>query len=218
MGSSSPYLSPLQSELLDAFFARTRSFFLSGGAALAGFSLRHRETKNLELFATREADTQDGARAVMEAAHAVGARLKVLPESADFLRYALTRGPEMTLIDLVIDRVPQVVADKATFGTIRVDHPREIAANKLRALLDRAEARDLEDLKLLLESGIRLEEALADAQHKHAGADPASLAWALCQTNIGTSVPESAGLSPAEIDDFRKDLVSRFRRLAAPPD
>ena len=37
--SSSSRLTPLQRELLEAFFERTRSFLLSGGAALAGFYL-----------------------------------------------------------------------------------------------------------------------------------------------------------------------------------
>ena len=43
-------LSPLQHDRLTAFFAREDRFFLSGGAALAGFYLRHRETHDLDLF------------------------------------------------------------------------------------------------------------------------------------------------------------------------
>ncbi len=35
-------LSPLQVAVLEAFFATERGFFLSGGAALAGFHLQHR--------------------------------------------------------------------------------------------------------------------------------------------------------------------------------
>lgn len=43
-------LSPLQEDLLRAFFERENSFFLSGGAALVGFYLAHRETHDLDLF------------------------------------------------------------------------------------------------------------------------------------------------------------------------
>ena len=37
-------LTPLQAELLDAFFKREERFFLTGGGALAGYHLGHRET------------------------------------------------------------------------------------------------------------------------------------------------------------------------------
>lgn len=47
MASSPDRLTPLQRDLLDAFFAREQGFFLTGGAALAGFYLRHRETTDL---------------------------------------------------------------------------------------------------------------------------------------------------------------------------
>ena len=77
-----------------------------------------------------------------------------------------------------MDRAPQI-ADTLVFGRVRVDAPREIVANKVCALLDRIEARDLVDLQLLLSSGLLLKDALADAQRKHAGADPATLAWTL---------------------------------------
>lgn len=43
-------LTDLQREVLDAFFQRERGFFLTGGAALAGFHLGHRTTDDLDLF------------------------------------------------------------------------------------------------------------------------------------------------------------------------
>lgn len=48
--SSKSKLTRLQRELLEAFFARERRFFLTGGAALAGFHLHHRVTHDLDLF------------------------------------------------------------------------------------------------------------------------------------------------------------------------
>lgn len=44
MESSDDKLTPLQRDLLAAFFAHERRFFLTGGAALAGFYLHHRST------------------------------------------------------------------------------------------------------------------------------------------------------------------------------
>lgn len=48
-------LSALQRDFLQAFFARESRFFLTGGAALAGFHLGHRETHDLDLFTLLEA-------------------------------------------------------------------------------------------------------------------------------------------------------------------
>lgn len=43
-------LTALQAEVLGEFFRREQGFFLTGGAALAGFHLCHRETHDLDLF------------------------------------------------------------------------------------------------------------------------------------------------------------------------
>jgi len=43
-------LTELQILVLEGFFARERAFFLTGGAALVGFHLGHRTTKDLDLF------------------------------------------------------------------------------------------------------------------------------------------------------------------------
>ncbi|MBN9164478.1 MAG: nucleotidyl transferase AbiEii/AbiGii toxin family protein, partial [Myxococcales bacterium] len=104
------------------------------------------------------------------------------------------------------------------FGGIRVDTPREIAANKVCTLLDRVEVRDLFDLRLLLGTGLELEAVLADAQQKHAGADPATLAWVLSTTNIAPTAPIPVGTSALEIDRFRCELIDRLTRMALPPE
>lgn len=93
--------------------------------------------------------------ALVEAAAAIGATARIMRESGDFKRYAVNRDAEMTLVDLVVDRAPQI-ADKRAFGRVRVDAPNEIAANKVCALLDRFEMRDLVDLRLLLGTGLKL--------------------------------------------------------------
>ena len=72
----------------------------------------------------------------------------------------VVRGDETTLVDLVLDRAPQVVTSKALVGLVRLDPLREIAANKICALLDRFEARDLVDLERLLIEGIQLADAV----------------------------------------------------------
>ncbi len=213
--SSDQHLSRLQREMLEAFFQRTQGFFLTGGAALAGFYLHHRDTEDLDLFAPPEIEIASGVRALTESAAAVGASAMILRESGDFKRFAVKRAEELTLVDLVVDRAPQIAA-KASFGNIRVDSPGEIAANKLCALLDRFEARDLVDLQLLLNTGLRLEDILVDAQTKHAGADPATLAWVLSQSKLAPTAPIPAGSSAAGVEAFRRDLITIFTAMALP--
>ncbi len=80
MASSLPHsrLTPLQSDLLAAFFAREQSFFLTGGGALAGFYFGHRSTEDLDFFGPPGVDLADAARSLQEAAAACGASLKAI--------------------------------------------------------------------------------------------------------------------------------------------
>jgi hypothetical protein len=49
--------------VLEAFFRREQRFFLSGGAALAGFHLAHRRTHDLALLTTVDV-IEDGEQAL----------------------------------------------------------------------------------------------------------------------------------------------------------
>ena len=139
--------------VLKAFFRRERGFFLSGGGALAGFYLGHRETHDLDLF-TVEAILDRGAIALREVADELGATLERLQTSPDFQRWLVRRGEEGIVVDLVHERVPQLHGAKRNAGAVLVDPPEEILANKLCALLSRAEIRDLVDLMALSGPGI----------------------------------------------------------------
>lgn len=209
-------LSALQRDLIEAFFARCSTFFLTGGAALAGFYLGHRETKDLDLFTTPGAELREGVSAVHDGAEAIGASVRVLRQDRDFMRLAVVRGDETTLVDLVLDRAPQVVSDKAVVGRVRLDPLREIAANKICALLDRFEPRDLVDLERLLDEGLGLTEAIDDAQRKHAGADPANLAWTLSLVRVDPMAPLPSGTSAEKLDAFRESLIGRLTAMALP--
>ena len=64
MDSFPSKLTALQRDLLREFFARERSFFLTGGAALAGFYFGHRETEDLDFFSAPGADLDAADRAL----------------------------------------------------------------------------------------------------------------------------------------------------------
>lgn len=217
MDSSRRALSPLQRELLEAFFALDpRGFFLTGGSALAGFYLGHRTSKDLDLFSPPPADPDLAQRALEGAARSLGCEIETQVRYPEFRRLLVTRGDDSTLVDLAIDRAPQVERDKVRFGAVVVDTEREIVAIKLRALVGRCEVRDLVDLKALLEHGIGLERALEDAAKKDGGVNAATLAWLLNDVSIGRDAVIPGGGSATELEAWRVRLVVELRRLAHP--
>jgi len=212
--SSAVRLTPLQWDLLTEFFSREQRLFLTGGAALAGFDFGHRTTDDLDLFATPPLDLDEPERTLDDVAKALGATLTPVSRHRDFRRWRVKRGEETCVVDLVVDRAPAVDVVKRQRGRIRLDTLREMAANKVCALISRAEVRDLVDLRALLDAGQSLEQALEDAGRKEAGADPATLAWVLSQMRIGPEARLPEGVSPAVLEAFRGELVRRLQALA----
>lgn len=214
--SSSDRLTLLQRELLEAFFAREQGFYLTGGAALAGFYLRHRETTDLDLFADRSDDFDRGTPILRDAAASLGAEVVVRQDAPGFRRFVVSRGSDAVLVDLVWERVPPVHAQKLTIRGIRIDPIEEILVNKLTAVVSRVEERDLVDLLKLEQAGYRVESALAGALQKDGGCTPAALAWVLSQVAVpdGASLP--AGVSPAELRAYLVDLKTRLLKASAP--
>jgi predicted nucleotidyltransferase component of viral defense system len=209
-------LSPLQREVLRAFFARERGFFLTGGGALAGYYLHHRSTDDLDLFTDGAEAYERGRHALAEVAASLGAKLEVRMDAPDFKRYAIARGAELVVVDLVHDRVPQLVPDKPEIEGVRVDSLDEILANKLTALVGRQEERDVVDVYFLEQAGHRVEDALPAALTKDGGCTPANLAWLLSQLEIPGELVLPPPLTPERLRGYVADLVKRFRRAAMP--
>lgn len=216
MVSSPSRLSALQRDLLEAFFHKDQSFVLTGGGALGGYYLYHRESQDIDLFGRPTADIDLAEVHLRDAAREIGAKLRADIRTPDFRRFTAERDDETTLVDLVIDRAPEVDPTKRRFGAVRVDSMREIAANKICTLLSRCEIRDLVDLRGLLSAGIELEDALEDAAKKDGGVNPATLAWLLDELTIGDEARLPGDASASEMTRFKEDLVTRLRALAFP--
>lgn len=74
----------------------------------------------------------------------------------------------------------------------------------------------LEDgVRAIHASGLDLPTILADAERKDGGVAAATLAWVLDSVRIG---PEASlpGVSPGELDAFRRQLVVQLRAMAKP--
>ncbi len=207
-------LTPLQQEVLEAFFAVEDRFYLTGGAALAAFHLQHRTTHDLDLF-TSESILDQGDSALRTAASRLGALIENLITAPEFRRRLVRRSQESVVVDLVRDSSFQLVPGKPRVGNIRVDPPREILANKLCALLSRAEPRDIVDVMFLERSGLRVEEVIDSARKKDTGLTPAQLAWVLQQIRIGDDARIPAG-TPDEVRSFVRDICERLGRMAFP--
>jgi len=214
---SSPSLTLLQRDLIEAFFDRDDSFVLTGGAALAGYYLRHRTTNDLDLFGLPGADVDRAEHALADAADAIDATVSKQRSYREFRRFEVRRGAEITLVDLAIDRAAPVEAPRLV-GRVRIHTLREMAANKLCTVLSRSEPRDLVDLLFLSRAGVDLEQALRDAQLKDGGLNPAALAWVLGEMRIGPAAVLPTAVGGAELDAFRQELERQFRALAVPRD
>lgn len=208
-------LSPFQRALLEAFFRHSPAFYLTGGAALAGFYLEHRRTNDLDLFTTEDA-LESGERALQEAADELGASVERLQTTPDFRRRLVRRSDASLVVDLVRERVMAGQRPKVQRGIITLDSMEEILANKLCALLSRAEVRDLVDVLALERAGLRIEDVLPDAMRKDGGLTPAQLAWVLSELRIGDDARVPGGRSVEEVRTGLESLIDRLTRLAAP--
>ena len=208
-------LDRLQRDLLEAFFAREQRFFLTGGAALVGFYLHHRQTLDLYLFTTED-HLEDGEAALFDAARELGATVERLRTSTSFRRFLVSRGDESVVADIVRDLAPQIDTEKPVRDGIRIDSPREIMANKLCTLLSRGELRDLVDVMALEQAGYGVEEHLALAARKDAGLTPAQLGWVLSQLEIGEDASPPGGVSADELRGYLDELVRRLSEVAYP--
>jgi hypothetical protein len=208
-------LTTLQRQLLESFFALTQDYFLTGGAALAGFHLGHRETHDLDLF-THSSSLDEGVRALRLAAETLGASWEEIQTAPMFRRVLISTVNEAVVVDLVVDRTEQWHLSKLVRGTIRVDPADEILANKLCALLGRAEIRDLVDVMALEAAGLSLEAAVAAAERKDGGLTPAQLAWVLSQISIPPTSRVPGDASASELDAYRERLIDRLVRMGRP--
>jgi hypothetical protein len=209
-----PALTDLQDRILRLFFDHRDEFFLTGGAALVGFYLHHRETHDLDLFTEAEA-LDEGERTLREIGESLDLEIETLRRSPDFRRFLLRGSSEGVVVDLVKDVSPQLL-DKISIGRVVIDSAPEILANKLCALLSRTEVRDLVDVARLVEAGNDPMAALALAFRKDAGMSAGQLAWVLSSFPIPADPSSLHGMSQKDLENFRESLVNRLTAAAFP--
>ncbi len=193
MITDNPWLTPQQKTFLDSFFAHQigRSFFLTGGTALAAFYLRHRVSIDLDLFTLDDFAITEGARLLPVLTKELGWSVLSARHTEHFHRFLLQDPEGVPLqVDLVRDFGPQF-GERQVIEGIVVDSLENIAANKLTAILGRAEPKDFIDLYFILHQGWSLDTLIKMAQEKDTGLTPFYLAGALLQVRTFTLFPET---------------------------
>lgn len=196
-----------------------RGFALAGAGGLLVRGLIDRPTRDLDYFTVPGeeralVELRDALERAFESAGLAHARRRDLPT---FVRIEVGDGDERCEIDLAID-YRALPAEPSRYGpTLAVE---ELAANKVLALFDRAEARDFLDL-MELTHHFELQSLLDLASRKDTGFDTAGFLEAL--SSFGRFTSADFGIDQAEHDQlraavakWRSDLAWSQRR--EPPD
>ncbi len=214
-------LSPLQVRVVKVLGAVEPPGALTGGAALIGFYLRHRDTRDLDFFWHGRRELGDLSRVVEDRLRGESLSTDVLQTSISFRRLRVSDGSDAVIVALVADPTETVEPPRyCQFegSVVLVDTPHEILVNKLCALLGRMELRDLQDVRSLLSAGGDLARAVSDAPRKDAGFSALTLAWVLKGMKVAV-LAHAVGLGREHAEQlavFQTELVNRLVSMAAP--
>lgn len=145
-------LTDLQRAVLELFFSLPESegFVLAGGAGLVASGLTDRPTQDVDLFGSDVATGIAAAADALEAACAKrGWTTERIRDTRTFRRLVVHGPDDDLLVDLAVDSPPLGIPTITAVGPTYP--PEELAARKLLALFDRAEARDFVDVHALSE-------------------------------------------------------------------
>ena len=174
-------LYPLQDQVLTALRGAATGFYLTAGTAASRGYLHHRFSDDLDFFVND--DPSFGlwsARVVNTLRSVAGLDTQMVQRDERFVRLQVTAEDVTFMIELVND-VPARVGDVRDHPVLgRLDSPENILANKVSAVLDRREPKDLADIwGFCCRLNLPIAAAVGNAQSKAAGVFPADLARAL---------------------------------------
>ena len=169
MDKRADVLTPLQRRILDGLFSEeefARTFYLTGGTALAAFYLYHRYSDDLDFF-TNEPEV--GFLWPMLQKLAGPLDFTVESRTPQFIR--IRSGAELR-VDFVQD-VPFRVGVPVRQGTWQVDSLENITLNKVTAIQGRLDVKDYVDLYFLIKDRPgEILQLLKEAKRKDSSVDP----------------------------------------------
>jgi hypothetical protein len=179
-------LYPMQDQVLSLIRQVDTGFYLTGGTAASRGYLRHRFSDDLDLFIND--DPRFGLwveRLIQALSQSTLWQCQVLLKEERFARLNLKTKTVQLKIEMVNDvpaRVGKVI-EHPILGWL--DTAENILANKVTALLDREEPKDLADIwGFCCRMNLSLQDAITHAGSKAAGVFPADLARLLCSATL----------------------------------
>lgn len=173
---------PFQDRVLDICRQENTGFYLTGDTAASRGYLNHRFSDDLDFFTND--DDRFGLwveRIIQALRESPDWQLPVLLKEERFCRMTILQGDILLKLEWVNDVPAHVgqIQEHPVFG--RLDSAENILANKVTALLDRQEPKDLADIwGFCQKMGLSLSSAIENAESKAAGVFPADLARLLC--------------------------------------
>jgi len=194
----------------------THSFYLTSETALSRGYYEHRYSDDLDFFLNDAPDFQLSRdrclSGLQQAVAAQGWRVEIILREERFGR-AFVHGPIPLKLEFIND-VPFRVGhpwEHPVLGLL--DTKENILANKLSALLDRQEPKDLADIFwLCCRDQLDLVAAIDQAGGKAAGVFPPAIARALAD-GLQLGVPRVAWRQPPSEQEFRDGINSLIRRI-----
>lgn len=180
-------LYPFQERVIKVFTQVETGFYLTGGTAASRAYLQHRFSDDLDYFVND--DSRFGLwveRIIQALSQTHGWTCEVLLKEERFARLNLIENKRFLKLEFVND-VPARVGEIQEHSLLgRLDSAENILANKVTALLDREEPKDLADIwGFCCNLHLPLSDAITNAQSKAAGVFPADLARILCSAKLG---------------------------------
>lgn len=184
-------------------------FYLSGGTALAGFYLQHRFSDDLDFFSFEEVDPILVEQTANELGAALHARTRYEKLHDRRIFFFETDGKELK-IEFSQYPFRQLEPVEIMEG-VRIDSLRDIAANKLAALLDRFDPKDFVDLYFLLQH-MTMETIWQDAQKKFSlSISPLFLGSELSKVKRIEALPRM--VKPLTTDELRAFFTNQAKQL-----
>ena len=190
---------------------RLANFYLSGGTALSAFYFQHRLSDDLDFFSTEPVDVQfilAFVETLKENLNSPKVRFERLYDRNIFF-LELANGKELKI---EFTRYPfKRLGRMAKHSGISVDSLRDLAANKLMAMIDRFDPKDFVDLYFLLKR-FSLNEIRGDAEKKfNVKIGSMLLGSELAKVRRIAALPIM--LKPATIDELKIFFAKKAREI-----
>lgn len=189
------------------------NYYLSGGTALSAYHFQHRISDDLDFFTASQPDKQFLLSFVHRLQSELSAGNTRFEHLYDRNLYFLPFNKDEEL-KLEFTKYPFVqLAAPLKMDGINVDSLRDIAANKLMAMLDRFDPKDFVDLYFLLQNR-KLDDVRADAMKKfEVKIDNVFLGGELAKVSRVAAMPKM--LKPLSIPEL-KQFFSKLAKELAP--